>query len=245
MLVRYSLIIAEDENESRHGLMDYFPWNDLGFAVKGGFASGEGALSYLKEGGDADVLLTDIMMPGMNGMDLIEKARSIRPEMIPVVLTGYSDFSYARRCISLGVREYILKPAGYDELKDVFTRIRRELDSKGDSRKRLSPSECTEMMRKYISEHLDTASLKELSDKFSLNQYYISELFHNHTGIGFQEYTQNERMKEAQRLLSSTHLGISAISSKVGYTSPSSFTRSFREKFGMSPKEFRERQYGG
>ena len=52
-------------------------------------------------------------------------------------------------------------------------------------------------------------------------------------------------MKEAQRLLSSTHLGISAISSKVGYTSPSSFTRSFREKFGMSPKEFRERQYGG
>ena len=237
----YQLIIVEDEAESRRGLAEYFPWKECGFSVSKAFSSAEDALAYLKNGGSADAMITDIMMPGMNGIDLIEQVRMFRPSLIPVVLTGYSDFSYAKRCISLGVREYILKPAGYDELKDVFSRIRKELDSKEDGRKKLTPSECTELMRKYISEHLDTASLKELSDKFSLNQYYISELFRSNTGIGFQEYTQSERMKEAKHLLQSTHLCINTISSKVGYTSPSSFTRSFRERFGISPKEFRER----
>ncbi len=234
----YSLVVVEDEDESRRGLIDYIPWNEFGFSITADFSNAKSALDYLHKH-DAAVLLTDIMMPGMNGIELIEEVKELRPSIIPVVLSGHSDFAYARRCISLGVREYILKPAGYDELKEVFERIKAELDSKDDTRRRISSDELVDTMQKYIAENLDTVSLKALSDKFSLNQYYISELFHQVSGSSFQEYTADERMKEAMHLLKNSHLSIGEISSRVGYTSPSSFARTFRERTGLTPKEYR------
>ena len=238
----YSLIIVEDEDDSRRGLVDYIPWTSLGFQPIADFANGASALSFLSDN-SPDVLLTDIMMPEMDGITLIEKARKLRPDMIPVVLSGYSDFEYARRCISLGVREYILKPARLDEIKDIFSRIYSELGSKDTKTNKTPVAELVKEMQSYIRQNLQTVSLKSLSDKFSLNQYYISEIFHQHSGVSFQEYTATERMNEAIALLSSSDLSISAISEKVGYTSPSSFSRSFREKNGMTPKEYREKLY--
>ena len=234
----YSLIIVEDEDESRNGLMNYIPWREFGFSVSAAFPDAASALTYLEKHNPI-VLLTDIMMPGMNGIDLIEKAKELHPAIISVVLSGHSDFAYARKCITLGVREYILKPAGFEELKDVFIRIRTELDS-SDTKRKISSDELVELMRKYIADNLDTVSLKSLSERFYLNQYYISELFHQVSGRSFQEYTAEERMNEAMRLLRESHLSISAISSRVGYTSPSSFARTFREKTGKTPKEYRE-----
>ncbi len=236
----YSLIIVEDEDDSRRGLMEYIPWKDFGFYPLKDFPDADSALAYLSSS-SPDVLLTDIMMPGMDGITLIEKAKAIRPDMIPVVLSGYSDFDYARRCISLGVREYILKPAGLEELREVFSRIHDELGRKDSKTNKLSPAELVSDMQTFIKDTLSTVSLKSLSDKFSLNQYYISEIFHQHAGVSFQEYAASERMNAAMDLLASSSLPIAAISEKVGYTSPSSFTRSFREKNGMTPKEYREK----
>lgn len=124
----YKLVIVEDEDNIRHSLESFIPWEKMGFQVVGAFSDGEDAFAYLKEN-SCDALLTDILMRRMSGLELVQQLSQIHPEIKVVLLSGHSDFAYAQQAITYKVVHYLVKPVDEDELMDVFKGIKDQLDT--------------------------------------------------------------------------------------------------------------------
>lgn len=111
------LLIADDEYAIREGLRDTVDWIDLGITSVKTAKNGLEAL-HIIQNFIPDILLTDIRMPGMDGLELAAQVSAAYPHIKIMLLSGYADFSYARQAISLGVKEYFIKPVHIDELSD-------------------------------------------------------------------------------------------------------------------------------
>lgn len=123
----YRLIIVEDEEVMRRGLSCYVPWEDMGFTVAGVFEDGTEAYEYLQKE-SCDVILTDIMMGRMSGLELAMNVCAEQPDIKVVILSGYMEFTYARQALQYKVVDYLVKPVDEDELADVFHKLKQRLD---------------------------------------------------------------------------------------------------------------------
>ena len=251
----YRLVIVDDEQEIRKGICTYFPWNDIGFAVAADFCSAQEADEYIQSH-PIDVLVTDIRMRGMSGIELIEGIYKRGQRMQFVVISGHKDFEYARRVMKMGVRHYLVKPMKFAQIVEVFSEIRKELDAlyeeelpdKTEQETKKQAEEGNEVIRRvkaYIHEHYEDATLEQAAARVRMNPYYLSSYFHQQTGEKFSDYLQRARMKEAARLLAGSELRIQEVSMRVGYTTANSFSRSFKQCYRMTPKEYRLRNGGG
>lgn len=121
-----SMIIADDELVIRQGLLT-IPWNEYGIEVIGAASNGEEALKLSKTA-KPQILLTDIRMPGMDGLKLIENIKTDVPEVKAILLTGYQDFEYARSAIQLGATGYVLKPSDPDEIITIVLKAKKQIE---------------------------------------------------------------------------------------------------------------------
>jgi two-component system, response regulator YesN len=120
------VFLADDEIVVREGIRNNFPWEETEFSLVGEAPDGEMALAMLQDI-KPDILITDIRMPFMDGLELCRALRATMPWMYIVIISGYDDFAYAREAISIGVREYLLKPVSVQDLKQVLSRIGEEI----------------------------------------------------------------------------------------------------------------------
>lgn len=116
------VFLVDDEIVIREGIRNNFPWDEVGCTLCGEAPDGEMALPMMLEL-KPDVLITDIRMPFMDGLALAEQVAGTMPWVHTVILSGHDDFSYARQAISLGVKEYLLKPVSAQQLETVLRRI--------------------------------------------------------------------------------------------------------------------------
>ena len=116
------VFLVDDEIAIRENLRNSFPWEENGFQLVGEAPDGEMALPMIRDL-NPDILLTDSRMPFMDGMQLCAEVKRMLPWVGVVILSGYDDFSYAQKAISLGVREYLLKPITAQELGGALTRV--------------------------------------------------------------------------------------------------------------------------
>lgn len=122
----YRVIIADDEPWIAYGLVHLIEWELYGFTVCGTAEDGVDALEQcltLKP----DVLISDIRMPGMDGLELLEKLRCKMPDLIVIFVSGYSEFEYAQRAVRLGAFDYLLKPAAAEDLTGLLSRLKSPL----------------------------------------------------------------------------------------------------------------------
>ena len=105
----YQMIVVDDEAELREGISNYFPWESLNIRVTGIFENGRTAFAYLKAH-PVDIVLTDIRMPFMDGLELSRLIRKELPDTEIIILSGYQEFEYAKEAIKLGVAQYLSKP---------------------------------------------------------------------------------------------------------------------------------------
>lgn len=138
------VFLVDDEIVIREGIRNSFPWEESGYTLVGEAPDGEIALPMIRDAAP-DILITDIRMPFMDGMQLCREVKRLMPWVGIVILSGYDDFNYARQAISLGVQEYLLKPMSARELKEVLDRISQRLSE--DRRAR----EDIESMRRRLS----------------------------------------------------------------------------------------------
>ena len=140
---QYRVLLADDEEEIRTGISRKIDWTALGFSLVGEAGNGEEALE-LAEQLRPDVVLTDIKMPFMDGLELCRRLRQSLPAAKLVVFSGFDDFEYARQAVGAGVSEYILKPINAPELAEVLNKLRDQLD-----RQRLERRDMETLRRRY------------------------------------------------------------------------------------------------
>ena len=125
----YSLIIVDDEAIIRNGLANNFDWCSTGFTIQGLFEDGKDAMEYLANH-PVDVVLTDVRMYEVSGIELARHISELYPRTVVVILSGYREFEYAQSAVKYGVFDYMLKPVEIDQLQETADRLRQLLDKR-------------------------------------------------------------------------------------------------------------------
>jgi two-component system response regulator YesN len=123
----YKVFLVEDEIVTREGIRDNVDWKSAGFEFCGEAPDGEMALPLI-EAARPDVLITDIKMPFMDGLQLSKIIRERMPSVKIIILSGHDEFHYAQEAVTLGVTEYLLKPLGVQDLHQVLDKVAAQLD---------------------------------------------------------------------------------------------------------------------
>ena len=128
MAALYTVIVADDEDELREAVCTMIPWEDYGFRLVGDASNGLDALQ-LVETHEPDLLLTDIRMPFISGIELARQVREVRPATNIAFLSGYDDFEYAKQAIQYNIISYMLKPLTLEGLGAELRNIRQKIDA--------------------------------------------------------------------------------------------------------------------
>ena len=239
----YSIMIVEDEYLVRQGIASLVDYEQFGMQVIAQAENGIEAWQKFQKN-PADILLTDINMPQMNGLELAKLVRDQAPKCHIVFLTGYDDFDYARTAIKLGADDYLLKPFSKDDVEEMLAKVQTKLDKerkKAQIQNLVDQGQHSEL-EEAIHERLADSelSLKNLAFQLGFSPSYLSVLIKKELGLPFQDYLIQERMKKAKLLLLTTDLKIYEIAEQVGFEDMNYFSQRFKQVVGLTPRQFKK-----
>ncbi|QNK58961.1 response regulator [Paenibacillus sp. PAMC21692] len=253
-------MIADDERNIREGLQNFIPWKSIECEVVEMADNGRKVVDYLSSH-DIDILLLDIQMPVLSGLEVMQIVSVKHPHVKSIILSGHADFKYAQQAISYGVTEYMLKPINISHVCDVLGKIKKNLNAqKGDlgglanhqlieqvkngsvpgtSRKK----RIVDLAKEWIEYHYqENFGLDIMADQFQISKEYFCSIFKEETGESFIQYVKGVRMVKAINLMKDEpDLRIYEISEKVGFRESKYFCRVFKSHFGQYPEEYRKR----
>jgi two-component system response regulator YesN len=260
----YSIFVVDDEDEIRKGIIESVDWNRLGFNVVGEASDGSEAIQKM-EAFTPDVVLSDIRMPGMDGVALMHYVHEHLPLTKVVVLSGYNDFSYLEASIRNEVAAYLLKPTNMELFEETFAKLRKCLDDRRNEvrkqkrleemvkesptylREKLNAQEryktANQKLAERILEYIDreytsnALSLQAIAKQVQKSPAYISKVFKEVTGDNYIHYVSKKRLAKALDLLQNTSLLVYQVTEAVGWSDQSSFIRLFKKQYGFTPSE--------
>ena len=243
----YKVLLVDDEYFPREALKTTISWEKYGCTVcgeaKNGFDGIEKAIEL-----EPDIILTDINMPFMDGLDMIMHLQKERPDILYSIVTGYSEFEYARKAVRYGAFDYLLKQVSAEELTDVLRRLSDAL--KGREQGAPDPLKegahlshmMTEVMRDIDEGFPRDILLNELAKKYSISSGHLSNLIKKETGSTYTEHITRRRIEKAKELLKDDSLSILEVAEQVGYGDYFYFTKLFKRQTGLSPSKYRKEQ---
>lgn len=232
------VLIVDDEMYILEFLRDLIDWKQYGFTQVICARGGSRAKDIL----DAEkprLLITDIRMPRISGLDLAAYISEKGMDTKVIIVSGYGEFEYAKQAVHYGVSEYLVKPILQEDLTAAVEKILR--DDPGYGKKEAgSTGNVIPAVQQYIQKNYREAlSLEVLGEQVHLHPNYLSQLFKTETGQNISAYITDVRLTEAANLLTESDLKISEIMARVGYQKSQYFSNLFREKYGVTPKEYR------
>ncbi|HEY4544235.1 MAG TPA: response regulator [Tissierellaceae bacterium] len=240
------VIIADDEETIRNGLENLINSYDINLTVikkcKDGKESIEAIEKYKPE-----IIIMDINMPHINGLDVIDKVKDISPYSKIIIISGYDKFEYAQKAIELGVFNYLLKPIDIIKFKDILIEAKKSYSERlweinqlnEDEIKSNSIDDCISFIQKNYSN--SELSLNLVAEHFFVSTSYLSKTIKNKTGHNFTDYLNKLRINRSIELLKSKkNYTIKEISDMVGYNSQHYFSRAFKNYTGKSPVQYKK-----
>jgi two-component system, response regulator YesN len=246
----YDVVLVDDDVIVIEFLKKVIPWQDYGFQVVANFQDSSDALIFMLEN-PYDVLITDIGMPKLNGIELIEKLKSSKINSYNVILSCHEEFTFAQQAIKLEAYDYILKESMEESnIIDLLDRLKNKIDQERfSSNQHLKVTQFLEMTtrnedvikaQKYVQTHLgEKISLTEVAEHLHLNSSYFSRMYKKETGEGFVEYVTRVKMEKALELLDQSIKTVEQIAYELGFESKSYFLKTFKRFYGLSPKSFK------
>ncbi len=266
----FKIAIIDDEKWIRKLIIRLLPTGQFPIKIIGEAEDGEEGLDLLQKY-RPHIVITDIRMPLLSGLDLIQKIKTTLPRSEIIIVSGYDNFEYAHKAIKLGVMDFLLKPIEKTELHKAIANAVRNLNTRSQNTlernnlqrqvKRLAadfvqlkPGDFSEIKNdkirqalKYIHEHFsEPISLTSVCDTVVINQAYFSEIFKKEIGIGFNNYLQNLRIEQAATLLRERpDLTVSDIAHISGFQDPNYFCRVFKKHLKITAQQYRENEQRG
>ncbi|EHI70414.1 response regulator transcription factor [Streptococcus ictaluri] len=241
----YSLLIVEDEYRVRQGIRSLIDFAQ--FEIDRVEEAENGQIAWeLFQASPFDIVLTDINMPKLNGIQLAELIKAHSPQTHLVFLTGYDDFNYALSALKLGADDYLLKPFSKSDVEDILAKVKTKLEISNKNKVLQSlidhsESEASDIAQ-AIQEHLGHSglTLKSLASQLGFSPSYFSVLVKKELGMPFQDYLVQERLKKAKLLLLTTDLKVYEIAEQVGFEDINYFSQRFKQLVGVTPRQFKK-----
>ena len=250
------IVIVEDEEIILKGLLCTVDWLSLGAVVVAACGNGQEGLDAIKQH-KPDLVITDIKMPVMDGLTMIETAQNDGFEFLPVVLTSYSDFEYARRSISLKVFDYLLKPVGDDKIAELMEKAAVRIDEQKRSKQAaelvsagadgksvtLKNMQVDNPHVKYALQQIESRwkehlSIEGIASELNISGSYLSRVFKTECGKTFLDFLNGYRIQKAVELLSTKEYRVYEVADMTGFSEYKQFHRVFKEYTSVSPTEF-------
>lgn len=255
----HRLLIAEDERAVLENLRFSFDWAGYGITK---LETASDAETVIEEAirFEPDIVLIDAYIGGSRGCDLIAQLRALHLEAQYIMVSQYARFEDARSAIRCGVKDFLLKPVGHDELRAAMERIvpeafpetplhpERERE-KTDPVLQLRCDSLSGPTRKVLqivqAESNRPLTLKTIAEKFKMNSTYLGQLFRKETRLKFSEYLMLYRLRCARDKIEHTDEKISYIAYSAGFSNLNYFYMKFREYYHLSPTDLRGKQPNG
>lgn len=233
------VLIIDDEEKTRKLLKILISESNPGFEVAAEASNGLEGLELLKHM-EIDVILTDIKMPLMDGIEFAEKALKFNKNYKILIVSAYDEFEYARKGIQIGVCDFILKPLRKKEIADSLTRVKNEF-LKEEQVDVVNKPKLISQVKEYISNNIADSqlSLFTVAQEFFVNSSYLSRQFKKELGETFSEYLLRIRIEKSILYFESTEMKAYEISEKVGIPDAKYFGKCFKKITGKSIQEFK------
>lgn len=245
----YQVFLADDEPWVLLGLRNLIDWSAEGFVICGEATDGQKAWDRICRL-EPDLILSDIQMPGLTGIELIEKIRENGMTTEVMFISGYSEFEYARAGMRLGCVEYLLKPIYSEDLLAALHKVRERLKKQAGADEEakdtapqhayVSERRMAEQMLQYMQEHYSELTQQQLAQQFCMSPSAASQMIKKYTGKNYSAHLLDIRIQKAQELLQTTDESIAQIAERVGYNDYFYFVKVFKKATGISPSVYRK-----
>jgi two-component system response regulator YesN len=253
------VLIVEDEDIIRKGLNYMVDWLKVNCIVVGEAVNGIDGLNKIKEL-EPDIVITDIRMPFKDGIQMLEESIG-EYKYEAIIISGYGEFEYAKKAISLGVNEYLLKPINFDHLYEVLNRLSSKIKTKNKFEDYIetinninlyqeildinhynrieNKTDYVINMIDYIKDNYDKRiSLTDLSEEYDVSTVYLNSKFKEETSYTFNDFLNRYRILKSIEFLKEGDLMIYEIAELVGFQDYKYFSQVFKKYVGSSPTDF-------
>mgnify|MGYP000936299730 CR=1 FL=1 len=203
----WKVVAADDEGYIREALQKLINWEKMDCSLESVVSDGQELLEKIR-GEMPDIVITDIQMPGVDGLEVCKYIYETCPETQVIILTAYSDFEYAKRAIKYSVCEYVLKISIIDELPlavekaiGKLSRLKKEIEIQ-EHTKAEEPESLLDQIEQYLEENFrKKITLDDIADTLHVNRSYLSRYYKNKTGVNLFDEILMKRVEKAKEYL--------------------------------------------
>ena len=244
-------VIADDEPLTREILREKLPWKELGFDFVWEAENGQQVLELLSMNPDVDVIISDIRMPHMDGLELVTRIREANQHCQIIFISGYCEKEYLKKAIRLGAVDFLEKPISLPELENSLISAVDKISGASDifskqlnhniSTNNYSPPIIAAIQ--YIHGHYGDSdiSIRKIADEAFLSPAYLCSLFKKELTITVNQYIHLYRIHIAEKLLADHKLTLTEIADRLGYGNANYFSKIFKRFAKETPTAYRER----
>lgn len=248
----YRVVVIEDEEAIRKGIIMSIDFSALNCILIGEAGNGVEGIKLIQEK-KPDIVITDVTMPLMSGIEMIEQ--TLEYNYTSIIISGYDEFSYAKKAIKLGVCDYLMKPIDKEELNNVIQSIVSGFDLSSKisgllkEKKQIEHIQLLETLNKedhlvdkimeYINLHYsEKIFLSDIADVLNYSESLLSKRFRRVTQMTFNEYLNRFRIQKSIEYMKKGTYGLTEISDICGFSDYKYFSTVFKKYTGYTPSQF-------
>lgn len=254
----YRMIIIDDEKWVIKSLIATLQHPEH-FEIAAEFYDGLSAMEYIRKR-EPDLAFVDVRLPGMTGLDILQRADEEGLKTLFIVISGHAEFAYAQKAMLHNALGYCLKPFSPEELGELMAKAYAILRQDSPEPPRKTPEESeipvspvsaikarsVDLMLSYIKDHyMDDLSIQTLADLCGINPNYAGQIFRQRMNQTLSNYLTSLRIREAKKRLAETTLPVSLVAQSVGFTDYFYFAKVFKKMTGETPTTFRDKALWG
>ena len=254
------VLVVEDEYIIRKGMINTIDWLSMDCKIIGEGINGKEGLKLIEEF-SPDLVITDIRMPVMDGLEMLKTAEEAGLKFEKIILTSYGEFKYAQEGIKLGVADYILKPIDEDLLEKAVKKVKEKIEKENTLRNVENITKTKEdieffspriylgkdsdknryvekTLEKILNCYSEKLNITDIADELDISVSYLSRKIKDVTGETFLDILNKYRVQKSLRLLLTKEYKIYEVSDMVGFTDYKHFCNVFKKYLDTAPGDF-------